>query len=186
LRSHPAVRDAVVLVRDERLVAYAAGAATPDELRAHLAAWLPDFMLPSALVVLDSLPLTPSGKVDRPALPDPDAQAEVYVPPRTPLEEAVAAIWSDVLGVERIGVHDDFFALGGHSLLATQVVAHVRSSLAVDLPLHFLFTAPTVASLSREIIRVMGEEDEEAARLVAELASLSDEEAERLVAGADG
>jgi acyl carrier protein len=88
-----------------------------------------------------------------------------------------------VLGVEKIGVEDDFFALGGHSLLATQVVAQIRSDFAVDLPLHSLFTYPTVASLTAEIIRMMGEsEEDETAKLLAELESLSDEDAERLLA----
>jgi acyl carrier protein len=99
------------------------------------------------------------------------------------MEDAVATIWSRVLGVEKIGVEDDFFALGGHSLLATQVVAQIRSDFAVDLPLHSLFTYPTVATLTAEIIRMMGEsEEDETAKLLAELESLSDEDAERLLA----
>ena len=107
-----------------------------------------------------------------------------YVAPSTPLEHTVAAIWAQVLGVTQVGVEDDFFALGGHSLLATQVVAQVRSDFAVDLPLHSLFTYPTVASLSAEIMRMMGDsEHEDTARLVAELEAMSDEEAERLLAG---
>src|SRR5579884_934277 len=143
-------------------------------------------MIPAAIVKLDALPMTPSGKVDRLALPDPEQQGEQagYVAPRTPVEQALAEVWAHVLGVERVSVEDDFFALGGHSLLATQVVAQVRSDFAVELPLHSLFTYPTVASLAEELVRLMGSaEDEETARLMAELESLSEEDAERLLAG---
>jgi amino acid adenylation domain-containing protein len=195
LRSHPVVREAVVTTwesaaGDVRLVAYCTvdGVTDPTDLRGYLGTLLPEFMLPSAIAVLDSFPQTPSGKVDRLALPDPETIGETtaadYVAPRTPLEETVAQIWCHVLGIERIGVEDDFFALGGHSLLATQVVAQVRSDFAVDLPLHSLFTYPTVASLTGEIMRMMGRSDEqETAALMAELEGLSDEEAERLLAG---
>jgi acyl carrier protein len=148
-------------------------------------------MVPSAFVTLDALPLTPSGKVDRRSLPDPAEVAADHAPdavaPRTPIEEAVAAIWSRVLGVERVGVEDDFFVLGGHSLLAAQVVAQVRSDLAVELPMHSLFTMPTVASLSAEIGRMMESADEdETAQLLADLEHLSDEEVERMLAESEG
>jgi len=193
LRSHPQVREAVVTVHasgggELRLVAYCTldGALGEERLRAHLAEWLPEFMVPAAVVVLAEMPRTPSGKIDRLALPDPDlggAQSTAYVAPRTPVEEAVAAIWEQVLGVQRVGVEDDFFALGGHSLLATQIVAQVRSDLAVNLPLHSLFTCPTVASLAAEIVGLMGDsEGDETARLMAELETMSDEEAQRLLA----
>ena len=143
-------------------------------------------MLPGAIVIVDELPRTPSGKIDKLLLPDPDlagTQSTEYIAPRTPLEEAVAAIWAQVLGVPQVGVEDDFFALGGHSLLATQVVAQVRSDFAVDLPLHSLFTCPTIASLTAEIINMMGDSEvDETARLMAELEGMSDEEAQRLLA----
>jgi amino acid adenylation domain-containing protein len=194
LRSHAVVRDAVVTTwesaaGDVRLVAYCTvdGVTDPTDLRGYLGTLLPEFMLPSAIAVLDSLPQTPSGKVDRLALPDPETIGESaadYIAPRTPVEQAIAEIWSHVLGVEKIGMEDDFFALGGHSLLATQVVAQVRSDFAVDLPLHSLFTYPTVESLAAEIVQMMGDsEQEETAKLMAELEGLSDEEAERLLAG---
>jgi acyl carrier protein len=193
LRGHDGVRDAVVLARpgaggDTRLVAYVAADRSIDiaALKAGLAGWLPEFMIPSAIVVLDALPVTPSGKVDRLALPDPDEAADAagYVAPSTPVEEAVAEIWGDVLELERVGVEDDFFALGGHSLLATQVVAQVRSDLAVELPLHSLFAFPTVRSLAAEIVAMMSASDgEETAKLMAELDGLTDAEAERLLAG---
>ena len=120
---------------------------TVDELRRHLAEWIPEFMIPSAFVLLDALPRTASGKIDRLSLPSPESASApsagpAYVAPRTPVEEAVAAIWADVLGVEKVGVDDDFFALGGHSLLATQIVAQLRSDFSVNLPLHALFTLP--------------------------------------------
>jgi acyl carrier protein len=143
-------------------------------------------MVPDAVVSLDALPRTASGKVDRQALPEPPepgAAADDYVAPRGPLEEAVAAIWASVLGVERVSVQDDFFAIGGHSLLAAQVVAQVRSDFAVELPMHSLFTMPTIASLSAEIGRMMesGNQDETDS-LLARLEHLSDEEVERMLA----
>ncbi|HEX8620257.1 MAG TPA: amino acid adenylation domain-containing protein, partial [Thermoanaerobaculia bacterium] len=125
------------------------------ELRRHAAARLPEYMVPSAFVVLDALPLTPSGKLNRAALPAPattrnDAERE-RVAPRTKLEETLCAIWSDVLAVDSVGIEDDFFALGGHSLLATQLVSRVRAALQVDLPLRSVFTHPTPAALAREL-----------------------------------
>jgi len=101
-------------------------------------------------VVLDQFPLTPNGKIDRRALPAPElSAADSYVAPRTPIEELVAQVWRDVLHVERVGVTDNFFTLGGHSLLATQVVARLRSVLAVDVPLRSLFEQPTVTGLAQ-------------------------------------
>jgi amino acid adenylation domain-containing protein len=193
LRNHPAVENAAVIAVEDtpgdiRLVAYCAvtANASADDLRGHLSEWVPEFMVPSAFVMLDTLPLTPSGKVDRLALPDLAQPAsgveEEYVAPRTAVEEAVAAIWADVLGVERVSVEADFFALGGHSLLATQVVAQVRTDFAIELPLHSLFMCPTVALLSEEIVGLLGAaEQDETASLLAELEGLSDEEASRLV-----
>jgi len=193
LRTHAQVDEAVVVpwtsgAGDVRLVAYCvASGVGEDELRRHLADLVPDFMIPSLIAVVADLPRTPSGKIDRLALPDPEALdtgGGDYVPPASPMEETIAAIWAQVLAVERVGREDDFFALGGHSLLATQVVAQVRSDFAIDLPLHSLFSYPTVALLTEEIMRMMGDSDvDETARLVAELEGLSDEEAERLLAG---
>jgi amino acid adenylation domain-containing protein len=196
LRRIDTVQDAVVIARDEaqgdrRLVAYvvASEPVPVDELRRRTGEWVPEFMVPSAFVVLDSFPRTASGKVDRLALPAPedvDSGAQAYVAPRTPTEEAVAAIWASVLGIERVGVEDDFFAIGGHSLLATQIVAQVRSDFSINLPLHALFSSPTVASLSKQIVELLGEEgDSETEELLAQLEGLSDDEAERLLAGDD-
>ncbi|HEY7215060.1 MAG TPA: amino acid adenylation domain-containing protein, partial [Thermoanaerobaculia bacterium] len=166
---HPAVREGVVVLRRDgpgegRLVAYAVyerGSEPPpaEELRAFLRARLPEHMVPSAFVALAALPLTPNGKVDRRALPAPAAEPEApeagFATPRGPVEEIVAALWSEVLGRERIGAHDDFFELGGHSLLAMQVMSRVRSALAVEVPLRALFESPTPAGLAAAVERAM-------------------------------
>ncbi|HEX7241984.1 MAG TPA: amino acid adenylation domain-containing protein, partial [Longimicrobiaceae bacterium] len=158
LTEHPAVREAFVTVREDgpggkRLAAYVApeagATARADELAAYLGVRLPAYMVPSAFVVLEALPLTPNGKVDRAALPALGAGAEEeYTAPRTRTEERLAAVWSEVLGVERVGVHDDFFRLGGHSLLALRVVSRARLALGVEIPVRALFEAPTLAGLA--------------------------------------
>jgi acyl-coenzyme A synthetase/AMP-(fatty) acid ligase/acyl carrier protein len=190
LRRLPAVREAAVVAREEasgdkRLVGYVVsdGSVSSEQLHAHVAEWVPDFMVPSAFALLDELPRTPSGKIDRLALPEPEAaaaSAEEFVAPRTPMEEKVAAIWADVLNVQQVGIHDDFFALGGHSLLATQIVAQIRTDFSVELPLHSLFSSPTVESLAAAVLELIGE-DEETTRLLDELEGLSDEEAAKLL-----
>ena len=105
------------------------------------------------MVILETLPLTPNGKIDRRALPSPaydrPALAAPFVAPRSPVEEAVASVWTDILRLEQVGVHDNFFDLGGHSLLATQVMSRIRNTFHVELPLHRLFAEPTVAGLAR-------------------------------------
>nr|AHZ46176.1 NRPS [uncultured bacterium 14-4D] len=161
LATHPEIRQVVVVARedapgDPRLVAYfAAESNSPSvsELRAHLQQKLPDYMVPSAFVALDALPLTPNGKVDTNALPAPDeTRPELdhhYVAPRNSLELQLAAIWQDVLGVERVGVHDNFFELGGHSLMAVRLFAKIEDLLGSHLPLATLFRASTIAQLTR-------------------------------------
>jgi amino acid adenylation domain-containing protein len=163
LLQHAQVHQAVVVARedqpgDKRLVGYVIpegeSALTPAELRAFLKERLPDYMIPTAFVTLAQFPLTPNGKVDRRALPTPGVTAgEVreYVAPRTLLEEDIAAIWAEVLRIERVGMHDNFFELGGHSLLATKVVARLREKLSIDPPLSALFEVPTVAELAEKI-----------------------------------
>lgn len=121
------------------------------ELQDHLRRSLPDYMVPAALVLIDSWPLTPSGKIDRRALPAPNRRSESYIPPRTPQEETLCSIFADVLSLERVGAEDDFFALGGHSLLATRLVSQVRTSFGVELPLRTLFEAPTVCLLAEHV-----------------------------------
>ncbi|MEH1938080.1 MAG: amino acid adenylation domain-containing protein [Nostoc sp.] len=125
-----------------------------SEVRHCLQKKLPEYMVPSAFVLLESLPLTPNGKVDRNALPKPDLDStllEKYVAPRTPIEEILAQIWAQVLKVERVGIHDNFFESGGHSLLATQLLSRIRNIFKLELPLHSLFAATTVAKFAQEI-----------------------------------
>ncbi len=158
LRKLPAIRDCVVIAQehaagDKRLIAYVVSsqqnAPTAVELRRDLAQYLPDYMVPADVVTLDALPLTVNGKIDRRALPEPKpVQATAYVAPRTPLESTIAELWAEVLGVEQVGVNDNFFALGGHSLMATQLISRVRLVCQVELPLRQLFDAPTVAGLA--------------------------------------
>jgi amino acid adenylation domain-containing protein len=162
LDAHPAVaRSAVSAVGgagDRRLVAFlvpADGALPPAaELRDWVKGRLPEYMVPGQFVALEKLPLTPNGKVDRKALPAPDAapgDAGGYAAPRTPTEEVVAAVWAETLGVERVGIHDDFFALGGHSLLGAQLIARTRAALGVELPVRALFDAVTVERFAARV-----------------------------------
>ena len=124
-------------------------------LRSHLKKRLPDYMIPSAFVVLDALPLTPNGKVDRNALPVPDqARPELeakLVRPHNPVEKLLEEIWAEILGIKRIGIHDNFFDLGGHSLLATQIVLRVRDRLQMELTLRTFFEKPTIAMLATAV-----------------------------------
>jgi amino acid adenylation domain-containing protein len=152
------VKSAVAVAReddrgDKRLVAYVVPSGQPPasaELREHLNARLPDFMVPSAFVVLDAFPVTSTGKLDRLALPAPDFSSDEsaeYTAPRNEVERTVANIWAEVFAMERVGIHDDFFALGGHSLLAGQIAGRLRRAYGVDVSLGILFDAPTVAEL---------------------------------------
>jgi amino acid adenylation domain-containing protein len=163
IRQYPDTHECVVIARedvpdDRRLVAYLttveSGTLSVIELRQYLKQKLPQFMIPSAFVLLETLPLTPSGKLDRKALPVPEAKSHNlanYVAPRTPVEEQVAAIWSNVLGVEQIGVHDTFLDLGGHSLLAIKVVFRINNAFQIELPLHKIFEEDTIAKLAESI-----------------------------------
>jgi thioesterase domain-containing protein/acyl carrier protein len=166
LSQYPAVRENVVVLGrnkagDEQLLAYVVlhteQAASDSELRAFLKHKLPDYMLPASFVMLDSLPLTASGKLNRRALPEPkdfnDQAKIIFTPPQTTVEKLLARIWSDLLGVKEIGVTDNFFELGGHSLLAVRLFAQVEKSFARRLPLATLFQAPTVAQLAEIIQR---------------------------------
>ncbi len=168
LGSHPGIKEAAavaieVAIDDKRLAAYLVplhphNSPTTGELRRWVQERLPDYMVPSAFILLDSLPLNPSGKVDRRALAElhgidwSERQlSNEYVAPRTPTEELLADIWSQILGVQRVGIFDNFFELGGHSLLATQLVSHVRETFQVDLPLRNLFESPTIQTLAGNI-----------------------------------
>lgn len=159
LTRHPAIREAVVTVRedqpgDKRLVAYvvAAGDADPplaDQIRRFVRDRLPDYMVPSAVVAVTAIPLTAHGKLDRARLPRPETSGAAYRAPESPQEAALCALFAEILGVPRVGLDDDFFALGGHSLLATRLTARVRSDLGVEIPIRTVFAAPTVAELAR-------------------------------------
>ncbi|HEX6289833.1 MAG TPA: amino acid adenylation domain-containing protein, partial [Herpetosiphonaceae bacterium] len=187
LAQHPQVSECVVVAREDtppagghpdmRLVAYVVGEPktkhqAPGEdgsqflvpgaaaLRQHVGASLPDYMVPSAFVVLDALPKTPSGKIDRKALPAPELAAELderFVAPTNLIEELLASIWANVLRVERVSIHDNFFNLGGHSLLAAQLVSRIRETFGIELPLRSIFEAATLAELARRISAAPGD-----------------------------
>lgn len=164
LGEHPQILDVTVIVRediagDKRIVAYlvpeTATGFTVSELRNYLREKLPDYMIPSIFVTLDALPLTPNGKIDRKALPMPDQSRpdleSAYVAPRNEIEENLARICVELLGIEKIGVYDNFFELGGHSLLATQFLSRLRNTFEIELPLRILFEKPVIADLALEI-----------------------------------
>jgi amino acid adenylation domain-containing protein len=170
LRTHGAVRECVVLAREDepgnkQLVAYVVAASgsqpSASELRDHLRQRLPEYCIPSAVIVLDELPLTSNGKVNRHALPAPndvrDESWSDYVAPRTPAEEMLAGIWAEVLRVERVGVSDNFFDLGGHSLLATQLISRVREAFRIEIPLRQLFDAPALGDFAGAVEEMRGD-----------------------------
>jgi acyl carrier protein len=173
IREVPGVRDAAVAVRDEALVGYLVGS-TATKVAEALKLTLPEYMVPTMFVVLDALPMAASGKLDHAALPAPrPGGGEVpYLAPRTAAEELVSEVFADLLGVEKIGVEDDFFALGGNSLLGIRAMARIRKQVEVDIPVRGLFSFTTVAGLAAEIER----------RLTEDLDQLSDEEVQRLLA----
>jgi amino acid adenylation domain-containing protein len=168
LSQHPTVLATVVVCRedtpgDKQLVAYVVAEgeeAVVSALRGYLQVRLPGYMVPSAFVLLDALPLTPNGKINRRALPAPAGadrtQGMSYVAPRTSIEQTLATIWQDVLGLEQVGVHDNFFELGGHSLLATQVVSRVREQVQVELKLTTFFEVPTINGLANNLELLQG------------------------------
>ncbi len=185
LARHPSVRQAVVVARedvpgDKRLVAYLVTTQEPSpaisELRSFLKEQLPEYMLPSAFVFLEALPLTSNGKVDHRALPALDTvrleQTGDYVAPRTPAEEILASIWAQVLHLERVSIHDNFFDLGGHSLLAAQIIIRLHNTFQLDLPMSSIFRSPTIADLTVVIEEMLVDEIEE----------LDEEEVQRLTA----
>jgi acyl carrier protein len=223
LGSHPAVKDAAVILTDnqfgqtgkeadKRLIAYyvllndetsrTALAIDGKELYEFLAERIPAYMIPSAFIPLDTLQMTPSGKVDRRQLakmPIPEESAiggaqRQIVPPRTPLEKEIAIIWADLLGMTwsdeqpQVGIHDNFFELGGHSLLATRIVSRLRETYQVDLPLRRMFETPTIAGIAAIITESLVEEEmledhRDLDALLAELEGLSDEDVRQMLAG---
>jgi len=191
------IKEAVVVARefpagDQRLAAYLVPATEPvpsiGELRNHLREKLPDYMVPSAFVFLDALPALPNGKLDRRGLPAPgSARPELespYASPGTPVEESLVEVWAKVLGLDQVGIHDNFLELGGDSLLAGQVISRVISTFRVELPLRSLFEAPTVADMALAITQSQVNQAEPAdiERMLAELEALSDTEAKQLLA----
>jgi amino acid adenylation domain-containing protein len=196
LRSFDTIKEAVVAAREEKAGALSLTAfLVPDkhpapavsELRRDLAEKLPDYMIPSKFAFLEALPLTPTGKVDRRALPDPGKSrpdlAMRYAVPGTLVEEALAQIWAEVLSLDRVGIHDNFFDLGGHSLAATRVVSKVLKTFQLELPLQSLFESPTVAEMAIMITNHQGNKlgEEKLNRILTKLESLSEEEARRLL-----
>jgi acyl-coenzyme A synthetase/AMP-(fatty) acid ligase len=193
LREHNSVDNAVVVARkgvsgDQQLIAYLvchSVAATASELRNHLSEKLPEYMVPHRFVRLDSLPLTPSGKVDRRALPPPDEPEpdRPYTEPRTAVEKELAAIWRGLLAVERIGVYDNFFDMGGHSLLLTQLASRIHKEFNVRLPLRTLFDAPTIVEMTGAIAlaQLENEDVRDAEQVINELKRLSSEQVKALL-----
>ena len=192
LSEHPSVSQHVVVLREDRpgekrLVAYwvpTSGAARSlADLKSHLRKRLPDYMVPSVFVTLDTLPLTPSGKLDRRALPAPDdvcpERETDYAAPCTPLEQQLAAIWGEVLQQDEIGRHDNFFALGGHSLTATRLVSRIRRDFNVEMPLRAVFDRPTVEGLACSLLEHLLAKDESEAKeeLPDALQAIADERA---------
>ncbi len=158
LRENPAVSNCLVMIREDkplaqRLVAYVVAdaigeKALANELRAHLKSKLPQYMVPSAFVLLAELPLTPNGKIDQGALPVPEASPELnraFVAPQSQTEKALAVLWTELLGLQRVSLHDNFFEVGGNSLLATQMVWKIREAFRVDLTLATLFEYATIS-----------------------------------------
>jgi acyl carrier protein len=206
LAQHPAVQEAVVIARedipgDKRLVAYInldrKQACGVKELRSFLRSKLPDYMMLSTFVLLDALPLTPNGKVDRHALPAPNYSRaeweETLVAPRTPTEQLIADIWTQVLGLERIGVNNNFFEFGGHSLLATRIITQIQKVFQVDISVNTFFQNITVASLSLAVTQKQAEKKTNGTnrsarinqinveQLLAQFDKLSDEEVDSLL-----
>ncbi len=188
LGEHPLVREIAVITRedapgDKRIVAYFVPRAghAPDisDLRNHLKRRLPDYMLPSVFVVLNSMPLSETGKIDRESLPAPQqsrpALEQNYAAPATALEKVLTGIFSEVLKIERVGINDNFFELGGHSLLATRVVSQIRQMFAIELPVRQLFEEPTVSGLASLIVKNERARIERTAELLCEISTMSDD-----------
>jgi len=190
------VREAAVIAvedgaGDERLVAYVIGRSVPgptaDEIRAALSASLPEYMVPSTFVFLDKLPVIGMGKIDRRALPEPDKRRPAlktpFVASKNPAEAQLTSIWREILGLDQIGIHDNFFDLGGHSLTAMRVLSRVIKRFLLDLPLQSLFQSPTIAEMAGVIMEHQGKQlgEEDLQRVLGELEALSDEEARRFL-----
>ncbi|MFZ4730020.1 MAG: phosphopantetheine-binding protein, partial [Pseudanabaena sp.] len=164
LSQYPTIQKSVVIVRedipaDKRIVAYfepvPGQEPSSTELRSFFNQKLPDYMIPNVFVSLESLPLSPNGKIARKELPAPDGIINPqgrFEPPRNSMEQQIADIWAQVLNLERVGIYDNFFELGGHSLLATQIISRLRKVFAVELTLRIFFEAPTIVALGEKIV----------------------------------
>jgi acyl carrier protein len=194
LLEHGGVKEAAVVGREYRpgeqtLVAYVvpsvSAALTASDLRSFLKPRLSDYMIPSAFVVLDRLPLLPNGKIDRRALPAPSGSRPLldspFAAPRDSIEKELAKIWAQVLSLDEVGIHDDFFELGGHSLAAAGVVWQVIKKFRLEIPLSLLFQSPTIAEMARVIAKHEGcnLKEQDLDRLLSELETLTDEQAQR-------
>ncbi|HST62419.1 MAG TPA: phosphopantetheine-binding protein, partial [Longimicrobium sp.] len=178
----PGIHGAAADVRGGTVAAYVVASAQidEDEVRAALAATLPEHMVPSSILTVDALPLTPNGKLDRAALPDPrPASSRERAALETETERALAALWTELLGVEDVGAEDSFFALGGHSLLAMQLMSRVRLAMEVELPLRTLFEAPRLRALAAQVDALRDE------MLAAQLGELDEAELDALLAAAE-
>jgi len=196
LERHPAIRQAVVLYRedslgDKRLVAYIVGhrdcSLIITEIRDFLKTYLPDYMIPTDLVKLEAMPLTPNGKIDRRGLPAAERSKledeRILAQPRTPLEQVLAEIWAEALGVSEVGIHDNFFKIGGHSILATLLVTRLRETFQIELPLRTFFEAPTVSKLAESITRGpdQGIRIQKIAELLISVSGYTDDEVEAML-----
>jgi len=191
------VQESAVLAREDqpgdvRLVGYYVSAnssePTASDLKGYLREQLPDYMVPDIFIQLETMPLTPSAKIDRAVLPAPDAtrpeMERAYVAPSTPTEEALAALCAELLAIERVGIYDSFFDLGGHSLLATQLISRMREELGIELPLRTIFEHPSVAELAVEVDRAKATQVSETgmiADLMSQLGQLTEEEVQALL-----
>ncbi|MGZ8478892.1 MAG: non-ribosomal peptide synthetase [Candidatus Binatia bacterium] len=199
LRDHSEIQDTVVVAKETesgeaRLVAYLTAPVQPrpdiGQIRSMLKTKLPDYMIPSSFVLLDALPLTANGKLDRRALPDPGNTrpdlSNSYAPPSTTTQAQLISIWSEVLSLDQIGVHDSFFDLGGHSLAAFRVVSRVIQTFALELPIKALFDAPTVAEMAAIIVQNQAKRasDEDLAQMLREVEAMTEDEARKQIADA--
>jgi acyl carrier protein len=198
LRKYAYIQDVTVINHEDetghkRLVAYVTPKAkdfpTVSELRHFLQQKLPDYMIPSAFVFLEALPLNPNGKVDRRALPAPDSTRpnlnQDFTPPENDVEKVLAGIWEEVLDLKQVGLFDNFFELGGHSLLATQIISRINALFEIDTPLRTLFEAPTITELAKALLEPADSRQhiEQTAQLILELSELSDEEINVMLKG---
>jgi len=163
LEQYESIQDAVTLVQNDALVAYIVSTETTvdrQSIRTSMRQYLPDYMIPSVYMKLDAMPLTPNGKIDRKALPEPDYEqmmSNSYVAPSSETEKQLVEIWSEILDVDKVGVQDNFFDIGGHSLMATQVISKIREVFQCEIPLRDIFDEPNIENLAKIIDEVLAD-----------------------------